>query len=441
MLNKLSSVASRHPRIIEIITWIARLLTGSLFIFSGFVKGIDPWGLLYKFQDYFAAMHLEIWHNVQVVGVFTLCIFEFIIGVFLLLGCFRRATPILSLLFMGVMLPLTLWIALANPVPDCGCFGDALVISNWATFWKNVVLVALVGWLVKFNTSVRCIIKPNLQWVALLVSGAYLGIIILICYIYQPLIDFRPYPVGSSLAPSFSYTDDDAAEEFLFVYEHDGVEKSFTIDSLPDEDEGWEFVGRQQITPAKPVMTTASTKETGFRIWSEDGEEDMTDDVISDDGKMLMILMPDLVNVSVATTWKINSLKEWADKDGVEVIGVAAATPEQIAEWRDISLADYPIYTAEDTEIKMLARGNPAVVMLDDGKVRWKSSLRALPAEDFLTEEADVDPDTLGRDDHRILLNLTGIYIALLIGLSLLSYTPSIFKKFFRTLRRDRDVS
>lgn len=103
------------------LTWIIRIVVGGVFIFSGFAKGIDPYGTLYKVEDYLSVLSLSVWPNLVLVGVFGLCALEFLAGVFLLTGCFRRSSVIIAGGIMAFMLPLTLWIAVSNPVADCGC--------------------------------------------------------------------------------------------------------------------------------------------------------------------------------------------------------------------------------------------------------------------------------------------------------------------------------
>ena len=139
-----SNSVSEHLRTInpenkwvKFITWFLREITGAVFVFSGFTKAVDPWGTLYKIEDYLGVMGLDIWPSIVKVGAFTLCAVEFIIGILLCFGTFRRTVCWGAAAIMCFMLPLTLWIAIYDPVPDCGCFGDALVISNWATFWKK----------------------------------------------------------------------------------------------------------------------------------------------------------------------------------------------------------------------------------------------------------------------------------------------------------------
>ncbi len=471
---------SVRNRIYIAVTWIVRLIVGATFIFSGFVKAIDPWGTLYKFEDYMGVMGLPVWDNLLLVGVFGLCAYEFCVGIFLLTGCFRRSAPVAAMLLMVVMLPLTLWIAITDPVADCGCFGDALLISNWATFWKNVVLVGLIVWLICFNRRCRCLIRPFVQWIALLSSVGYVVVIGIIGYVYQPLIDFRPFAIGKQLDNSSlvnsdiedqmaeqgdsmseaedssipSEEDDDESDEtgiedFRFIYAKDGVEKSFSMeDTLPDESEGWVFVRREggENIDSESDNTDRAAEESSFRIWSSDGEDDVTERVIRKKGGELLLLMPDLKSVSLAMTWRINSLYLWARDNDIEMIGIVAATPAEIENWRDISLASYPIYTSEDTQIKMLVRGNPAVVYLENGKILWKSSLRALDTEDFQASEAMRKPASYARDDQKILKNITGIYLLVLVCLIFLSFLPMLGRFFPSNVRsrieeRDSKIS
>lgn len=213
---------------LKCITWFVRIITGGTFIFSGFVKAIDPWGTYYKLQDYMGAMHLPDYPNLLLTGAFLLFGYEFCVGLFLITGCFRKSAPICAAIFMGFMLPLTLWIAVCNPVADCGCFGDFLLISNWATFWKNVILSIAVGWLMYYNRYLQWLIRPHMQWITLIASAAYVTIIGLCGYIYQPLLDFRPYPQGSMLADSEDMAgeiEDDEAQNIQLIYERNGVEK------------------------------------------------------------------------------------------------------------------------------------------------------------------------------------------------------------------------
>lgn len=418
------------------ITWAVRILVGALFVFSGFTKGVDPWGTIYKFKEYFGVWGYEIWDGLNLAGVFALCLAEFLIGFFLLFGCFRRATPILALLVMAFMLPLTLWLAIANPISDCGCFGDALKLSNWATFIKNIVLTLGAVWLVVFNIKAPALIKPYLQWIAAIAAGAYILTVSSVGYVYQPLIDFRQYKIGTPLVEEDAETSysDDTDSALRFVYEKEGERKEFTIDEeLPDEADGWTFVERYYAEPEtsaedSPVPSPkVETGEKHLRFFSEDGLDDMTDEVIGN-GRQLILMMPSLSEISAAKTWKINSFNQWCEDNDIEMLATVGGNPAEIERWKDISLADYPIYTSDDTSIKEVVRGNPAVVYIEDGIIKWKSALGAISIDDFQDPEVSSNPMSFARNDSRILWSMTLVFLAVTILLVLLSYSPNLFK-------------
>lgn len=424
----------------RVVTYAVRIIVGSVFIFSGFVKTIDPWGTLYKFEEYSAAMGLNILDTLLLTGVFALCAVEFLIGIFLIFGCYRKSTPIISLIFMCVMLPLTAWIAISNPVNDCGCFGDFLVISNWATFWKNVVLTALIIWLIRFNRFCTSIISPAFQWIAVVVSFAFVIAVGLRGYLSQPMLDFRPYPEGEQLV---STDNEESDEDFIFVYEKDGVRKEFGVnDELPSEEDGWKFVERKDIIPAKNELTSTRNDERTFRIWNREGDEDITDDVIDTTGKMIILLIPELAEVSPATTWKINSMHDWCENHGIGMIAVVSGTSELIKEWEDLSMPQYEIYTCDDTAIKEVARGNPAVVYIDGGTIKWKSTLGALDV-DSLTSAHDSKAIALSAGGEKLrLLNMLYLYLICLAVPVTLSMLPRIKDAYtdHKRLRRVRSI-
>ena len=144
-----------------------RFLLGGVFIFSGFVKAIDPFGTFYKLQDYVAAFGMDSWlpSSLLFVGALLLAALEFCLGVYLFLGIRRGWSAWVALLLMAVMTPLTLYLAIANPVPDCGCFGDAWVLTNWETFGKNVILFVAAFSVFRWRKDVILFITRKIEWV------------------------------------------------------------------------------------------------------------------------------------------------------------------------------------------------------------------------------------------------------------------------------------
>lgn len=416
---------SKFSNLKQIITWLCRIIFGSTFLYSGFVKAVDPWGTFYKFTEYLNALGIDLVPNIILSGVFGLCAIEFIIGLCILIGCYRKSAPIAGGLIMAVMLPLTLWIAIKDPVADCGCFGDALIISNWATFWKNIFLSALVIWLIKHNKHAYALITPALQWIAIVISIAFISVILFYGYFRQPLIDFRPYPVSETLISE----DEEDDTKFVFVYSRNGILKELNEeDELPSEEDGWEFVERKEIN--NPSENSSSNSHKTFRIWDETGDHDMTETAITGEGKQLILLIPDLATVSPATTWKINLLNDKAAENDIDMIAAVAGNSELINEWTDLSMPQYDIYIAEDTAIKEVARGNPAIVYLENGIIEWKTSLNSLDAEEFGSEDGMKKLTEELNNNMTILKASSFLYISLLAFLIALSFLPRLRRMF-----------
>ena len=413
----------------RLLTVFMRITVGGVFIFSGFTKGVDPWGTYYKITDYLNAMGLEGWAGTALFLAVAIVALEFMLGVALAVGAYRRSAPWLALLVMLVMTPLTLWLAVTGAVPDCGCFGDALHMSNWATFGKNILLLLGIIYLLFFNTTVRGVYGPAVQWMVMALSFAFVMAVAYFGYFTQPLIDYRPYPIGTRLVNTTSLSDSDEGEDdFIFIYSRDGKEQEFTIDSLPDEEDGWEYVTRYHARrPRGKVIIQTGNNEDGIAILDSEGN-DVTIDVLADSRNTLLLLFPDLASVGVVNSFALNELNDAAQVTDVDVIGLTPATAEQIEQWQDISMASYPIYNMDDSELKMIARGNPAVVYLEDGVIKWKRTLSSLDSEEQPMELSEMGKSY---DADSILTNLVLAYLAAMLALVIINRTHLMVRYFY----------
>lgn len=388
-----------------------RVVIGALFIVSGLSKTVDPWGFIFKLEDYFAVWNFTEPRTITLVFAIALSVYEFVLGFLLLTGCFKRVAPRLLMLMMAFMLPLTAYIWSANPVDDCGCFGEMWKLSNAATFWKNVVIVLALIYLCRFNRTLRCgVYRPAIQWIVVVVLLVYTIIVSLYGYNVQPMIDFRPYPVGTDLYAVLNSDDDSDDSSIIMVYERGGEEQEFTVDELPDST--WTFVRR--------VDNAASVAdERGFSIYDVDGEE-VTEFALNDSGEMLVLVIPEANRVDIAYTYAINEMDKAVARDGGSMIALIAATPDGIDRWIDMSLADYPCYIVEDTALKQLARGGMAMVYLRDGVIQWKRSLSAF---DFRTVDelgnGTLTIDRLHIDDRHYFSTITIVALTLLLIIAL----------------------
>ena len=421
----------------RLLTVLMRLTVGGIFAFSGFTKGIDPWGTCYKITDYLTALGLEHWTGAALFFAVALSALEFMLGIAIIVGVYRRSSPWIALIFMLVMTPLTLWIAVTGAVPDCGCFGDALHMSNWATFGKNVLLLLGVIYLLMFNRSVPSIYGPAVQWVVIAVSFALMMAVSYYGYFKQPLIDYRPYPVGSRLVSTVS-DNNEGEDDFIFIYSKDGVEQEFSIDSLPDEEEGWEYVTRYHARrPRGKVIVQNGDGQGGIAILDEEGN-DVTIDVLGDSRRMLMLLFPDLHEVGVVNSYALNELNDAAQVSGIDVVGLTPASAEEIDQWQDVSMAGYPIYNMDDSELKMVARGNPAVVYLEDGIIKWKRALTSLENIEQPMELSEMGEDF---DPDSILSRLMLAYLVAMLGLLMINRTHVLFRQLFLKKNKKQPIT
>ena len=395
-----------------------RILVGAVFLFSGFVKAIDPWGSFYKFSEYLSAVSLPGLEWFALFAAFAVAALEMVLGMCVLLGAFRRGSVVLLLAMMLVMLPLTFYLAVTDLVPDCGCFGDAVHLSNWATFGKNLVITAALVWLLIYNKCVPCVMGPAVHWIIAFFTLMSALAIAYVGYFKQPLIDFRPYKVGVSLIGNSNHVSD---SDFVFIYEKDGEEREFAIDEVPDDADGWTYVRRKNVNQTNVV---AQEGVRPIAVMDENGD-DVTSEVFSSDApNVLLLLFPDVKNVSISYTYVVNQLADMAKKEGSPAYGITSGTDEEIALWNDISMAAYPMLTADDSEIKMMARGNPAVVYIRDGRILWKRALGSIAPEsvDSLRSDKLEDIDT-DFDSNRILKWVFSSLIVALVVLFVINRT------------------
>lgn len=401
---------------------VLRVIIGAVFVVSGVAKAIDPWGFIYKIEEYLSAWGMELPRTVLLVGAIGLSAYEFICGAMLALGAYRRRAPQLLMLSMIVMLPLTAYIAIANPVSDCGCFGEFIILSNTATFVKNIIITLCLAYLWKYNSKIAgCLISPPLQWIALLACFGYVLAVALTGYIVQPLVDFRQYETGTQIIADIDENISNA-DNLKFIYEKNGETAEFTIDALPDST--WTFVSRTE-SPT-PVDTNSS-------IAIFDSDDEVTDEVLSASGKVLFITIPEPERYDIAYAYHANVLASAVKNEGGETIGLLAASADKIDEWVDLSMAQYECFTVDDTTLKTLVRGPMGAVLINDGVIEWKRSLSSI---DFPTIEAlsqgKISVDDLAPDTTffaKLTLWICVIVITLIAATQLFAPIKSLIKK------------
>ena len=434
MLSRISSINEKisSSPINKVVVTILRILVGGTFIFSGFVKAIDPMGSVYKFHEYITALSFSNFIGSEVVLAFIIPVLELVLGVMILTGCCRYGSLFVTMALMAVMLPLTLFLAKTNAVADCGCFGDAVKLTNWQTFWKNVALTLAILYLLFHNKSVPSLYGPAIQWIVILITFILAATITYIGYSTQPLIDFRPFKVGTKIGSSLAPVGED---DFVFIYKKDGVQKEFSLDSIPDEEEGWSFVDRKKITP--DLSPAQKAEQATFSIFDEG--TDVTEEVIDTTGNQMLILMPEFQKVNKAYAFVLNDIAKACKERGAQLCVITAAFNNEIEQWKDLTSPEYPIYNADDTDIKMLARGNPAIVYVENGKIVWKRTFSSLNANRLLKDNVPLAHLSDDFSPKKWLWGLLWPYILIMIVLLLLNRTYPVASFIIKKIKAIRN--
>ena len=243
-------------RAVVIWTNACRFLLAVVFTFSGFIKANDPLGTVYKVQDYLEAWGLLSLKSGALPYVLALAVgvFEFALGIYLLFGIRRRLAPFLTLLVMCFMTPLTLWLAISNPISDCGCFGDAVVLTNWETFAKNVVLLIAAVSVFRGSRHLFKLVTDKVDWLVALYSFVFIIFFSTFTFRHLPVFDFRPYHIGSDIREKMEIPEGEKPSvlETVFIYAKEGKEQVFTIDNLPG-DTTWTFLIQRQSSRRKDM--------------------------------------------------------------------------------------------------------------------------------------------------------------------------------------------
>ena len=401
-------------------------------ILSGYVKAIDPLGTQYKIQDYLSALSLDgIFPDWTTLGTSVLLsAIEFSLGIFLLFAIHRRLVTKLVLALMVVMTVISAWLWIANPISDCGCFGDAIVLTNGQTFAKNVVLLAASAVLYRHPLAmVRFISKTN-QWIVINYTLLFVLLSSLYCLYDLPLFDFRPYHVGSDLRKGMEVPDSAAQPEFetTFILEKDGERREFSLADYPDST--WTFIDSRTVMVKEGYVPPIHD----FSIETAEGD-DITEDVLSDPSYTFLLISPHLENANDSDFGNIDQIYEYSQDNGYNFYCLTASGEGGIERWRELTGAEYPFCTTDATTLKTIIRSNPGLLLLHNGVVIRKWSHHFLPDATQLTgrlediETGQMPPDATAAKIIKILLWFALPLFALALADRLWAWTRLLKRK------------
>ncbi len=324
----------------KVLVNIARLVLAVTLILSGYVKAVDPLGTQYKIADYLQALHLGAYAPdfLTLGAAVLLSAVEFAMGICLLFAIRRRLTSLLVLLMMVVMTPLTLWLAVADPISDCGCFGDAVVLTNWQTFGKNVILLACAILVRQWPLEMKRLIGENVQWIVFNYSAVFILVVSGYSLYDLPYFDFRPYHVGTNLR------------------------------------DGWQHMMEGEESPY-----------ADFFIDRIDTGEDITEQALTAPGYLFLLVAPYLEQADDSQLDLMNEVYEYAVDHDYPFYCLTASGDMGIERWLDQTGAEYPFCHTDDIVLKTVIRSNPGLLLLKDGVIIRKWSHNGMPDEYMLS--------------------------------------------------------
>lgn len=366
---------------------VCRFLLAAVFIFSGFVKAVDPLGSFYKIQDYLTAFGIISWFPAYLPLLFAIVLSsaEFCVGVFLFFGVRRKIASTLALLLMSVMTPLTLYLALANPVSDCGCFGDAWVLTNWQTFGKNIVLLVAAITVFRDRKLMFRFVTLKIEWMVSLYTLLFVFALSFYCLEYLPVLDFRPYKIGTNIKAGMEIPEGAKPSVFesRFVLEKDGRRQEFTLDNYPDST--WTFVETRTVLKEKGYEPPIHD----FSMISLGTGEDITDSVLSDKGYAFLLVAHRIEEADDSNIDLINEIYDYSTEHGYGFYALTSSPDEEIGMWRERTGAEYPFCQMDDITLKTIIRSNPGLLLIKDGTILNKWSDNQLPDEYVLNDSLD----------------------------------------------------
>ena len=359
----------------NILTHITRFLVAITFIFSGFVKLVDPLGSAYKFEEYFGAdvLNLEFLTPYALQFSVLLILAEIMLGVMLLVGYKARLTVWSLFLITILFLFLTWYSAYYDKVTDCGCFGDAVKLTPWETFYKNVVLIVLVIFLLVRVYDIQPISSDSFaKRISLISLLLFVGIIFYVLR-YLPIIDFRPYAIGKNIPAGMMIPEgaDHPVYEDTWIYNVNGEDQVYSTEDKPWNIEGATFVDRKTRTLKEGYVPPIHD------FTMENGGEDITELLMAKE-KLMLVVAYNLKLTSNSGMQEVKELSERAMEKGFTVYCFSASTQEDYEKIKKEFNLDFELLFCDETTLKTIVRSNPGVLTLDKGTITGKWSWRQM---------------------------------------------------------------
>ena len=367
--------AGTYRRVWRVAAHVCRLVLGAVFIFSGFVKSVDPWGTALKVNEYLSIYGLDWLHPAAMVFSIWLCGAELMMGLMLTFKVRIRLISIFALLSMIFFTVLTFLSATWLPVEDCGCFGEAVKLSAWATFFKNLVLLPMafvVWWRYRpdkiFAFSKREVFLTVLFFTIGMGVGTY-------CYRHLPLIDYLPYKIGVNIAEEMNRSEDSGVDDVVVVCRNmkTGEVREFDLhDAEWQDDAVWEWQETRTADDERTVRVEAIIDEFSVR----DAEGDVTDLILNAEGRLYILCVTNFERLDADCERRMGELIARAETEDANVV---CFTPDYLdgVTYRSFNGSEaVRCFNIDATVMKTMLRARNGLIVLDDGTITDKRNCR-----------------------------------------------------------------
>jgi uncharacterized membrane protein YphA (DoxX/SURF4 family) len=356
----------------KIVTEIFRWFTGLLFIFSGLIKVNDPVGTSIKLTEYFDVFSQDTGIPFTALSEFSvliaiiLVVLEVVLGVALLVK-FKPTLTLSALLGLIVFFTfLTFYSAFFNKVTDCGCFGDAIKLTPWESFYKDIVLLVMILWLFAFRRKLKTPDNQASRMLAVMLVFLLSTAFAYYAFAHLPFIDFLPYKVGSHIPTSMQPS---APFEYEYIMLKDGKEVAYREYPM---DESYEFKEMRLLNPE------AQPKINDYNIWR--GDQDFTEFTLT--GKKLLIIITKSNKANRKVFTRVQGIQNTLSSLGIEPIVLTSSEPSSIDAFMKSVGINYPYFFGDATVLKTMVRSNPGFLFLENGTIRGKFHFNDLPGAD-----------------------------------------------------------
>ncbi len=362
----------------------SRILVGLVFIFSGFVKGVDPLGTVYRIEDYFFAYGTDWAVPFALFLSIALSTLEFLLGIALLLNLKLKTLSWILFPLMIFFTLLTFYDALYEPVPDCGCFGDAIKLSNWQTFYKNIVLIVFVFIVFKCRKMYISAFNRKSQLFILIVFAFSFAAFSYYQYQHLPMIDFREWKIGNEMK-----SVGEAREDTYLTYRNkeSGEEKEYLSPNFPWNDSVW--MSKWEFVDQRKVISGSEAKHNLF-ILDSDGY-DITKSIIENPAYQFIVVSWDMSFITKDQGEKINQIFNFCDQHGIAFVGLTGTREIEIPVRLSEHAFDFVFYNTDDIALKSVVRSNPGLILLKNGVVLNKWHYNDFPEAEELKNLLHLD--------------------------------------------------